>query len=143
MIEVVPFKPHHVDLLRLQGVQRAQRLSHVPAPYATVLPGPALTVFEGPKVILCGGIATTSPRMGVLWALLSEHAGRHMVFLHRATLRFIDTEPVRRLEATCEKGFGAGARWLRLLGFSYEGDMPGFGDNGETHERYGRVRWPS
>ena len=143
-LEVVPFRPYHLDLIRAQGVQPSQErtLSHVPASYAKVArpPGPALTVFEGDRVILAGGILTVDQRLGQLWAVLAANAGSHMLSLHRGVLRFIECAHVRRLEATVEKGFTPGCRWVELLGFRYEGEMPGYGEEGETHLRYGRVR---
>lgn len=142
-LEVTPFQPFHLELLRAQGVQGSQSrvLSHVPAGYASVhkLPGPAMTAFDGERVILCGGICTIGPKMGVLWALLSARAGNRMLSLHRCVSRFLQTEPLRRLEASVEKGFAPGCRWLDLLGFKYEGDMLAYGDDGETHERWARV----
>ena len=141
---VEPFRPYHLELLVAQGVQpeQTQQVSHVPAGYANVEkpPGPAVTLFGGGRIILCGGILTMNPKLGVLWAVVSPLAGQHMLWIHRATLRFIDATPLRRLEATVEKGFDAGCRWLGLLGFDYEGDMRAYGEDGETHCRYGLVR---
>ena len=140
---VEPFKPFHMQLLIAQGVQpsQVQQVSHVPASYASFArpAGLAMTVLDGERVVLCGGIVPTGPQHGLLWAVLSADAGRHMLWLHRATLRFLDIEPRRRIEATVEKGFPQGRRWLKLLGFKFEGRMPGYGDNGETHLRYARV----
>lgn len=138
---VEPFKPYHVDLLRAQGVQSAQlrEVSHVPATYASVPPGPAVTVFSGDYIVLCGGIAIKAPQRGDCWALLSEEAGRHMTWMHYAVKRFISMQRWRRLEATVEENFGQGCRWVELLGFKFEGRMPGYGLNGETHMRYAKV----
>lgn len=142
-MRVVPFLPYHVDLLRAQGVQGAQlrAVSHVPAQYASVArpEGPAVTAFDGEKIVICGGIAKYSANSGICWALLSADSGNHMLFLHRAVKRFITLTPWRRLEATVEKGFGAGCRWVELLGFRFEGEMLKYGEDGETHIRYGRT----
>lgn len=144
MIEVRPFRPFHVDLLRAQGVQDAQasEVSLVPASYASITPpvGPAVTAFAGDRVLICGGIQRLLPGNGVCWALMSADAGRHMHWLHYAVKRFLELERWRRLEATVEERFEAGCRWVRLLGFTDEGAMPGYGLMGETHRRYARVR---
>lgn len=143
-MRVEVFRPFHLDLMKAQGVQAAQvrQVSLVPASYANVArpPGPAMTAFAGDFVILCGGIVTVPPSLGILWAVLSARASRHMVWLHRATKRLIESEPVRRLEATVEEGFPAGCRWLELLGFKHEGVMPYYGAGGETHIRFGLYR---
>jgi hypothetical protein len=148
-VRVEPFQPYHLELLRAQGVQREQQreLSIVPAAYASIgaPAGPKVTAFDGDKVILCGGIALMQPAtlehaaVGQCWAVLAERASRHMQWLHYATKRFITMDKWRRLEASVEKDFRAGCRWVELLGFEYEGEMRGYGSNGETHLRYARV----
>lgn len=143
MIEVELFKPYHIDLLLAQGVQLRQVSQvQVPASYASLarLPGPAFTGRVGDQILMCGGMIPMGPAMGVLWALLSEAAASHMLALHRGVRRFLEINPPRRLEATVEKGFPQGCRWLELLGFKAEGEMPGYGLQGETHIRYGKVR---
>jgi hypothetical protein len=139
---VEPFKPYHIDVLRAQGVQSAQlrAVSHVPDTYASVPPGPAVTVRDGDHILICGGINNYAPHRGMCWALLSPDAGKHMLWLTRAVKRFIEIHPWRRLEATVEEQFGAGCKWVELLGFEFEGRMRGFGDDGETHLRYARVK---
>jgi hypothetical protein len=143
MLDVQPFRPYHIDLIRAQGVQGAQlqQVSHVPAQYATlaVVPGQAWTASLGETILLCGGIMPMGPKMGVLWAVLSEEAAKHLVRLHRGVERFLSIDPPRRLEATVEKGFESGCRWLHLLRFRYEGEMACYGLDGETHLRYARL----
>lgn len=125
------------------AVQSGQlhELSYVPAGYARLerLPGTALAVLEGDRIMLCGGVLPEGPGRGVLWALLSAQAGAHMIFLHRGVKRFLEAQALRRVEATAVKGFDEGCRWLSLLGFKHEGEMPGYGLGGETHLRFGRV----
>jgi len=139
-VTLEPFKLYHIELMKAQGVQSAQQreVSHVPSRWANV--GTALTAREGERIIACGGVVHIHPGMGLLWAVLSEAAGTHMTWLHRATIRFLEINPPRRLEATVEKGFIQGCRWLTLLGFEFEGEMAAYGIDGETHLRYGRVR---
>jgi hypothetical protein len=141
---VETFRTYHLQLLIAQGVQSSQiqQVSHVPATYASVErpPGLSMTVRDGEHILLCGGVIPTGPTHGTLWAALSADAGHRMLWLHRATRRFLDIETRRRIEATVEDGFPAGCRWLDLLGFEFEGRMRGYGDNGETHLRYARIR---
>lgn len=134
-----PFAPYHIDLLRAQGVQGAQlqEVSLVPERFVTVSNG--LSAFAGDQLLICGGIIKLAPLHGVCWALLSQDAGKHMHALHYAVKRFITIEPWRRLEASVEEGFSMGCRWVELLGFTFEGRMPKYGLQGETHLRYGRT----
>ena len=148
MLRVEPFRPYHIELIRAQGVQGAQlrEVSLVPAACANLLgpAGPALSAFAGERVLLCGGIVIdTTGKVGSLWAVLSMQAPRHMLALHRGVVRFLDIHRyLRRLETTVAKGFAPGCRWVEKLGFRFEGEMPGYGVDGETHLRYGRVQCP-
>lgn len=144
-VSVEPYRPYHLQLMIAQGdVQDAQRgdLSYVPANLARVfrVPGQAMAVLKGERVLLCGGIIPEGPTSGLMWAVIAKSAGRHMLFLHRGVQRFIDAQGLRRVEATVEKGFGEGCRWLALMGFEYEGDMRAYGVDGKDHERWARVR---
>ena len=98
-----------------------------------------MAAFVDDRVLLCGGVATFGQH-GILWGLLAFDAGRHMVRLHRGVERFLAIQRVRRIEATVEDGWPVGCRWLEMLGFEREGAMRGYGENGETHIRFGRVR---
>jgi hypothetical protein len=142
MIEVRPFELYHLELIRAQGVQSAQvrDISHVPLTSATLTKpqGPAVSAFAADRLILCGGIVRQFEGHGQCWAVLSQDASRHMLWLHYATRRFISLERWQRLEASVEKGFTAGCRWAELLGFKFEGEMPNYGMDGQTHLRYGR-----
>jgi hypothetical protein len=135
------FQPYHVDLLRAQGVQGAQlnEVSLVPGACANVPPGPAVSAFDGDRILICGGIAKITNTNGVCWALVAEGAGKHMHALHFAVKRFITLQPWRRLEASVEEGFGAGCRWVELLGFQFEGRMLKYGENGANYLRYAKV----
>lgn len=143
-VTVEPFRTYHLQLMIAQGdIQHAQRgdLSYVPANLARVhrLPGSAMAVLEAGRILLCGGIIPEGPTSGLMWAVLSKRAGRHMVFLHRGVQRFIQMQGLRRVEATVECGFGDGCRWLKLMGFKFEGVMEAYGVDGKDHERWARV----
>lgn len=141
---VVPYRAWHLDALIAGSVQPAQRrsVSHVPAGIGKVyeMPGLALTALDGDHVLMVGGVLPLTLRMGSLWAVLAEDAGAHMLRLHRGTLRFLEIGKWRRLEATVEVGFGAGCRWLELLGFTLESPRVSYGDNGEDHLAYVKVQ---
>jgi hypothetical protein len=141
-VRIERYHPLHIAELASQGLQSAQHLSHVSEACSSVpiSAGPALTVRDADRIMLIGGIVLASAHRGLLWALLASDAGAHMLWLHRQTLKFLDAHPLTRLEASVEDAFPAGCRWIELLGFSYEGLMLGYGENGETHRRYARVR---
>lgn len=141
---IEPYRAWHLEAVLAGSIQPAQRrlISHVPVGFARVLklPGLALSALEGDHVLMTGGIMPMGDHFGVLWAVLAGDAGRYMVRLHRGTERFLSIHPWRRLEASVEEGFPAGCRWLELLGFAYEGPLRAYGEAGEDHIRYARVR---
>ena len=143
-MRIEPFKEFHIELLRAEGIQAAQadELSIVPAQYASVLAanGPAFTGWDGTTIVGCAGMIPLFPHYGVLWALLSKGAGRNMLAIHRAVLRFIEMTPVQRLEATVKEGFEEARRWVESLGFECEGAMRHYGSDGSTFLRYALVR---
>ena len=142
---IEPYRPVHLEAALAGSLQPAQRriVSHVPVGLARVLgrlPGSALTALDGDHVLMCGGAMPMSERYAVLWAVLAEDAGRHMVRIDRGVRRFLDIGNWRRLEASVEQNFAAGCRWLELLGFTEEGPLAAYGDDGADHWRYARVR---
>jgi hypothetical protein len=145
MLTVVPWHPWHIELMKAQGgaqAAQAAELAAVPPGFSELAapPGPALSVFDGEFLLMCGGIVYQGPGRGALWSLVGDRARPHMNYLHYAAKRFIGMDHWRRLEATCEEGFPQGCRWLKLLGFEFEGLMRAYGLNGETHRRYARIR---
>jgi hypothetical protein len=144
MIRVEPFKPFHVELLRAQGAQDAQRRElSMAGEFTQPPPGVAVSAFLGDRILICGGIIETYPKHGIVWGLLAPIPRVWMLPIHYGVKRFISAREWVRLEATVELGFAQGCRWLELLGFKREGEMPGYGLAGETHIRFGRVKWPS
>lgn len=143
-LRIEPYRPVHLEQALAAGVQPAQRriVSHVPVGLARVLkiPGLALSALEGEHVVMVGGAMPMGDRFAVLWAVLAEDAGRYMLRLDRATRRFIAIGNWRRLEASVEQDFPAGCRWLELLGFTREGPLAAYGDDGADHWRYARVQ---
>jgi hypothetical protein len=135
----------HLEAALAGSVQPAQRrlVSHVPVTLARLLrlPGAALTALEGDHVLMTGGLMPTGDQMAVLWAVLADDAGAHMVRLDKAVRRFLAIhERYRRLEASVQQDFPEGCRWLELLGFEREGPLRAYGDDGADHWRYARVR---
>lgn len=136
---IVPFKPEHFFRMKLQPAQ-LNAVGYVSDEYVSALAkmGPCATALDGDRVIGSCGIAQTITG-GILWAFVSEDAGRYMVKLDRCARRFLSAIPAARIEATVEKGFLPGCRWLDLLGFEFEGVMRKYGPDGKDHLRYARI----
>lgn len=140
-MNVRPFRTSDLTRIRLQPGQLGN-LSFVTPEYGQrlIAAGPSITVERNEVVLGCAGIGIHAGGSGVLWAFIAGSAGKHFVAIDRIARRFIGTVPLRRLEATVEKGFEPGCRWLDLLGFHFEGEMRSYGPDGLDHLRYARVR---
>lgn len=141
-MHIIPFSGEHLQRIDLQDAQRRFFASFDDA-YVQALKGggPAYTAEADGRVIACGGIMLQWPGRALVWSLLSRHAGRHFVALHRCVSKRLDEANVRRLEAVVDATFEPGHRWVRLLGFEREGLMRGYAPDGRDHVLYARVRY--
>lgn len=101
------------------------------------------TIEKGGKVVASGGFVIIRPGVAEAWTLMSTLIHKYPVTVHKTALRVIDdfmsTYRIRRIQATCLKGFDRADKWLRALGFKYEGPMYQFGTGGETYLRFART----
>lgn len=89
------------------------------------------------------GIAGLAPQWenrALAWALISDAAGPHFKCIHKAVKRMLDVSEFRRIEANVDVGFEAGERWMKLLGFKYEGYLTAFRPDGADMLMYARIR---
>lgn len=137
---VVPFHVEHLAQLALQPHQ-AYLASEVLTPgYAEALAtGDAFSCFEGDELVMCAGVLPIWEGRGLAWALLSASAGRVMLALTRATLRFLKVCRYRRVETHVEVEFAAGHQWMRMLGFEREGCMRAYSPDGRDCDLYARI----
>ncbi len=138
MIDVQPLDPVLLQTLRLQKSQ---------AWIAALLHGlagidasdPAVMVYHAERPIGALGAIPHWPGRATCWALLAEDLGPLMIPLTRAVKAWLELQPHRRLEATCQAEDPRGHRWAELLGFERECLMRGYGPNGEDYLLYSRV----
>jgi RimJ/RimL family protein N-acetyltransferase len=97
--------------------------------------------FDDRGVIL--GIAGLLPQWenrAIAWAVVSESAGSRFIKIHAAVCRFLQTSDFKRIEANIDIGFEAGERWMRMLGFEYEGYLKAFRPDGQDMLMYARIK---
>lgn len=142
MIEVVKFRPAHLDELRLQPSQEYLSAFVGRPGYGQELveAGPCYTVRRDGKIICCAGVINLWTGRASAWALLSWDAGKSMRALHREVLKFLDRCEIRRVEAYVYPDFEPGHRWARMLGFEREGFMRAFHLDGSDVVMYARIR---
>lgn len=141
-MRIEPLRAWHLEALELQPSQAMfGAVIHEPG-YVDMLTnsGPAFAALDGDTVLGCGGSVELWEGRAVIWALVSEHAGPHMLGIHRAVEGYLKQMTHRRIEAHVEVGFNPGGRWLRRLGFVFEGVMRAYSPDGADYWLYARVK---
>ncbi len=139
-MEITPYNRKHLLAIKLQPAQ-ADAAGWITPDYAASLEGSATwTVMNQGRPVFCGGAWNIWPGRAVVWAILAEGAGRIMPRITRATMRYLELLPERRVECYVDAGFQQGERWARMLGFAHEAKLRAFLPNGNDAHLYARVR---
>lgn len=134
MITVVKLKAEHLDLLDEQGatayLKPYMNDSHlkalVDAPYT-------YTALYKDRVVLCAGVIEYWPGRGEGFAIFDKNCREIFSEIHYCVKAFLDSCPVKRVEAAVHVDFKAGHRWAKALGLKLEAPilrsyLPGGGD---------------
>lgn len=57
---------------------------------------------------------------GTAWGVVSLHAGKHFISVHRAVQEFLDRCEYDTVYMTVREGFVRGNRWAKMLGFKFD-----------------------
>lgn len=120
MLHLIPFEPVH--LLDFD-VQPAQRDEFRRQPCGGDF-GESYTVMRGETRICAAGVLPIWPGRAYAWALLSIHAGRHLLECTRIARFTLDAAPYERIEMYVDEHFEQGRRWAEMLGFRCETPEP-------------------
>lgn len=89
------------------------------------------------------GVRPYRAGVGIVWSFTTPLAAAHGFPYTRGARRMLDHAMGcglwRRLEAWCLRGDGRNERWVRALGFRFEGVMRATGLGGEDVALYGRT----
>lgn len=95
------------------------------------------------RVVFCAGVIPLWPGRSQVWAVIASDIGSMgMLRLTRAVRRFLTLQQEIRIEATVVADFGAGHRWMDILGFKRETPEPmrGYLPDGRDAVLYARAR---
>lgn len=146
MIESIPFKPGHLDLLRVSRVHFGDpNLIHdydegnAGMTYGeTIVDTDTLTVLG-----VMNGIVHHDKHLEVCM-IVGEAAAKQPVgfFKHVKKILelYIEKLELKRVQATIRCGFPHLIKWIEMLGFQYEGTMRQFGIDGDDYMIYSRVQ---
>ena len=140
MMIVVPFHHDHLKTLNLQIAQREALSILSDAIIGDLERGQSFTALVEDIPMICCGVYSDGMGRGVLWALVSQDIGRHLVKVTKLCSQFFDNSGYRRLETMVDCNFKAGHRWVRLLGFEMEAErMRSYYPNGKDCSLYAKI----
>jgi hypothetical protein len=141
-MKVYPFRAGHLENLLLQPAQAHLREFFTPEYIRTYENGLCYSlVADDGSTLACAGLLPIWENRASAWALLSADLGpRGLLIVTRACLRELNLGRFRRVEAYVDPEFMAARKWVRALGFRFEGHMAAFTPEGRDHDLYARVQ---
>lgn len=137
---VVPFHRDHLKTLNLQLAQREALPLLTDVIVNELERGQSFTALINGVPLICCGVHSDGMGRGVLWALVSQDMGRHMVQITKLCRQFFDNAGYRRLETVVDYDFEAGHRWMKLLGFTKEAErMRSYYPTGRDCSLYAKI----
>lgn len=143
MIDIVAFRPEHLNGLMLQQAQAYFGGEFKKDWYVDILRnGDAFTALSCGQVIACSGCIEMWENVAKAWALIGADIGRDMLQIHRAVAGYLMAAKWKRIEADVDAEFDEGIRWIELLGFTRETPEPrkAYRPDGGASYLYARVR---
>lgn len=141
---ILQYEPSHLSLFPLQDAQKGE-VGMLDVNAAELLveksKGMAWTLVYGERIGACVGMIPIWSGRYEAWGFISgELGGPGMLAVHRDVKEILKFFTYRRIEMTVQTGFGAGARWAKMLGFTYEGTMQGWAPDGTDYDLFSLVR---
>lgn len=139
---VTPFQPSDAFDIELQNMQQGCLALTMEMADALTKVGPCFTGRDASTghILGCAGLWLRHHGVGESWGLVSRRAtGQALLAVTRTVHEFLDTRMEHRISGTCLSGWRAGQRWLRLLGFEYEGTMRRYTEDGRDVDLYARA----
>jgi hypothetical protein len=145
-MRIVPFEPAHLLLIE-PGAIEVKALAN--ADLGDLMShhrdtDPAFSIVHGDRVLASSVVTLVAKGVASAWLLASDEMRRHPVFLHKHVRRGMELVErglrLRRLQIVVRTDLEVARRWAERLGFRCEGEMAGYGPNGENYWLYARVK---
>ena len=136
MIEFIPFKAEHLDLI--DPTEEGARHRMVDAGGMLEDQPFAMTAFRSGECLGCGGLSQIHEGRCVAWAVVSKYAPA--IVITRLMRTYMKRQTVARIEAVVDADDIKCQRWISLLGFEKEsGRLRKFNRDGSDVILYARV----
>jgi len=136
-VKELTIKPFKVEDLKTLGLKEEQLRLYEEAIYSFT----SWTVTCKGETVFCGGVQEVMPKVGEAWLIFSEH-GRGYVAALKTAKRLLkySIKHFRRIQAAADPSIRENPRFLKHLGFVYEGTLRSYGLNGEDMGMYSIIR---
>lgn len=142
MIEVTKFKAEDVKSINRQRLDIEEGEDLTDAHFQAVAQQKdTYTLRIKGRIVACFGLVMYWEGRAEAWAIIDKDCKNEFVPLFKTIKKMIDESPVPRIEATINKTFDQGHRWIKLLGFELEAPtMKKYGVTGHDYSLYARVK---
>lgn len=142
MLEFRPCYGEHLKYLDVQNEQKQDyHIMLMPEQIEAVTAGFSLSAWEGSRCVGAAGLLNIYPHRALAWALLSRHAGPHMMRIARKVRSVLEFDPTSRIEMTVNASFENGRRFALAIGMQQEtGILRKHGIRGEDEIMYVRIK---
>ncbi len=145
MIESIPFKPGHLDLMPIKEIYAGDPTLIERTHYICSSPGVlAYTLVRNGLVIAVIGGHILWPGVMQVWMITSDRCREFPKDFHTSILKTMDfviaRYNLRRIQCEVKYGYDEGVRWITSLGFQCEGIMREYGPEGSDYILYARVK---
>lgn len=144
---IKPYRPEHAFEILEQNIRNVDlQLSNVmdwEAQCREWAKHPSFTLVVDDELVACGGVVDIGYNRGEAWILFSKLIYKYPVACFRATRKALEEilkkKDYQRLQAFVKTDHDQGKRFAERFGFKHEGDLRGYGPNGETMSIYART----
>lgn len=126
MVEVVDYKPEHLEKIALKSCHEGERPNEIRGNALTLLGrGVPLAIFGW--YFICPGVVQ-------VWGLVSDEAAKAKKSFHNTVKLLIsfafERHPILRMQISVRTSYQTGWKWAKSLGFECEGVMKKYGPGG-------------
>lgn len=137
-------KPEHLKLINPTEFQQEDLQLLLTPEYAHMMKeGTSVSMWVGVRCFAVAGIIPVYPmRKALAWSLVSKDAGPYMLRLTKALKKYLNDDPIPRIEMFVNSEFKQGHQWAKMLGFVCETPegMKKHSPVGEDEHLYARVK---
>jgi len=145
MIEVRDFQPSDAFAIELRPQDSERAVVRDSREWKDIVDkSVAYTLLYDDEILCCGGVCFYRKRFGEAWILCSRKAEEHPIATFRTARRVIDDimklYDMYRVQATVQCDWFEAQRFIKLLGFKWEGTLWRYGPDGSNYQMYSRIK---